>query len=117
MEKKTDLSVEVGRRIRELRLEQEITVEQLAEAVDISIQYVSEIERGKKNMTIPIFKNMVIVLHTSADYLLFGTTEVDPICDTVARRMAELIPVERDMVANSLLKMVQIMDHLGLERN
>ena len=48
MDKKTDLSIQVGKRIRALRQEQGITVERLAEAADISVQYMSEIERGKK---------------------------------------------------------------------
>ncbi|MCI6257334.1 MAG: helix-turn-helix domain-containing protein [Clostridiales bacterium] len=116
MDKKTDLSIQVGKRIRALRQEQGITVERLAEAADISVQYMSEIERGKKNMTIPILKNMVEALHTSADYLLFGTTELDPACDIVSRRLAELIPVERDMVARCLLAMTRILEDLGLER-
>ena len=116
MEDTHELSVQVGRRIRELRLRQGITVEALAEAADISVQYVSEIERGKKNMTIPILRNMVQALHTSSDYLLFGRTEVDPVCETVARRMSSLLPVERDLVATSLLKMAQVVEDLGLER-
>lgn len=116
MDKKTDLSIQVGKRIRALRQEQGITVERLAEAADISVQYMSEIERGKKNMTIPILKNMVEALHTSADYLLFGTTELDPASDIVSRRLAELIPVERDMVARCLLAMTRILEDLGLER-
>ena len=116
MEDNHELSVQVGRRIRALRLSQEITVEALAEAADISVQYVSEIERGKKNMTIPILRNLVRALHTSSDYLLFGRSEVDPLCDTVARRLGDLLPVERELVANGLLKMAQVVEGMGLEK-
>lgn len=62
-------------------------------------------------------KTLYSILHRSLDLtLLFGTTELDPACDIVSRRLAELIPVERDMVARCLLAMTRILEDLGLER-
>ena len=81
MGKDMELGRQVGERIRTLRKAQGVTVERLAEAADISVQYVSDIERGRKNMTIPILKRIVLALHTTADYLLFGRTELGPLGD------------------------------------
>ncbi len=66
-------SVEVGNRIREIRKKYNVTMRDLAEALDISEQYMGEIERGKH---FPSLDKLVIYLNqfdVSADYILYGT--------------------------------------------
>ena len=116
MGKDMEVSIQVGERIRNLRIEQHITVERLAEQVDISVQYVSDIERGRKNMTIPIFKNMVLALHTRADYLLFGKTELDPISDLATQRLSDMPPIDRVLISKILIGAAGMVEDLGLER-
>ena len=43
---------EMGARIKRARLKQNLTQEQLAELLDISVSYVSLIERGSRNATV-----------------------------------------------------------------
>lgn len=43
-----ELSTELGQRIRALRLAKGLTQESLAEAADISVSYLSMIERGER---------------------------------------------------------------------
>ena len=43
---------ELGNRIKKARLHQNLTQEQLAEMLDISVSYVSLIERGSRNATV-----------------------------------------------------------------
>ncbi len=116
MGKDMELGRQVGERIRTLRKAQGVTVERLAEAADISVQYVSDIERGRKNMTIPILKRIVLALHTTADYLLFGRTELGPLGDAAMARLREMPPIERMMVAQLLTKASNVVEELGWER-
>lgn len=60
----------MGDRIKETRKKQGLTQEQLAEKLDISLEYISQIERGLKIPSMQLFIKLVSVLDVSADYLL-----------------------------------------------
>lgn len=60
----------MGDRIKETRKKRAFTQEQLAEKLDISVEYVSQIERGLKIPSMQIFIKLVELLDVSADYLL-----------------------------------------------
>ena len=59
----------LGKRIREERLKKGLTQEQLAEKVDISLNFMSLIENGK-NMSVQTLVNLANALDVSIDYLL-----------------------------------------------
>ena len=63
----------MGDRIKETRKKRGLTQESLAEKLDISIEYVSQIERGMKIPSMQMFIRLVEVLDVSADYLLRDT--------------------------------------------
>ena len=69
LEKMMDKLV-MGDRIREARKKQNLTQEQLAEKLDVTVVYISQIERGLKLPSLPIFVKIVEILNVSADYLL-----------------------------------------------
>lgn len=60
----------MGDRIKETRKLQGLTQEQLAEKVDISLEYISQIERGLKMPSMQVFIKLVEILDVSADYIL-----------------------------------------------
>ena len=60
----------MGDRIKETRKNRGLTQENLAEQLDVSVEYVSQIERGIKMPSMQIFVKLVEVLDVSADYLL-----------------------------------------------
>jgi len=60
----------MGDRMREARKKQKLTQEQLAERLDISVEFVGQIERGLKLPSMQVFVKMVEALNVSADYLL-----------------------------------------------
>ena len=60
----------MGDRIREARKKQRLTQEQLAELLDISVEFVGQIERGLKLPSMQVFIRLVEALNVSADYLL-----------------------------------------------
>ena len=63
----------MGDRIKETRKKAGLTQEQLAERLDVSVEFVSQIERGLKMPSMPLFIKMIEVLNVSADYLLRDT--------------------------------------------
>ena len=72
MHKELDVNM-VGKRIREIREYQHLTREQLAEQADISVQFLADIEVGRKSMSINTLFKLSNALHVSNDYLILGT--------------------------------------------
>lgn len=66
------INLEIGRRVRALREERRFSRERLAEKADISVQFLADIEMGRKGMTVQTCRNLVLALDCSADFLLFG---------------------------------------------
>ena len=59
--------LELGQKIRALRKERKQTLETLAEAADIGLVYLGEIERGIKMPSLKTFIKLVNALDVSAD--------------------------------------------------
>ena len=110
-----DRLVQMGSRVRMMRQSLHITAESLAEAAGITVQYLNELERGKKCMSSLILYKMARTLNCSCDYLMEGQTQVSPLCDAAVRRMQEMIPVEREMMADVLIKASDTLRALGRE--
>ncbi len=68
----TNTKTEIGRRIRNFRIANNLTQAQLAESLDISTNFVSEVETGKKNISLEILYRICQSYNLSADYILFG---------------------------------------------
>jgi len=64
--------MEIGERIRTKRKEAKLTQEKLAEIIDVSTSYISEIERGCSICSIHTITKMAKTLDVSLDYLIFG---------------------------------------------
>lgn len=62
----------MGRRIRVIRERKEITREELAEKMDISPAFISDVECGNKGMSIKNLYLLSQLLGVSAEYLLSG---------------------------------------------
>jgi transcriptional regulator with XRE-family HTH domain len=62
----------VGQRIREEREKLALTRAELAELVELSDYYVGQLERGERQMSLPVLIKIVSCLHVSMDYLVLG---------------------------------------------
>ena len=62
----------MGRRIRVIRERKEITREELAEKMDISPAFISDVEYGNKGLSIKNLYLLSQLLGVSAEYLLSG---------------------------------------------
>lgn len=65
----------IGRRIAQLRKEQGMTQEELAQKLDVSSQAVSKWENDVSCPDISLLTQLADVLHTTTDYLLSGKTD------------------------------------------
>ena len=70
-------AVKVGRRVRLARQGRQMTLEQLAEAAETSVQFLSQVEKGEQNMTTIKFGKLAKALRVSSDYLLYGRDSLD----------------------------------------
>lgn len=68
--------IEMGNRISKQRKSLNMTQEQVAEAMNISIQSLSCIELGKKAIRPENLYKLCVVLNVSADYILMGEKSV-----------------------------------------
>lgn len=68
----------LGLRIREERLKQNYTQEQLAEKLNVSTTYMGYIERGERTLTLAKLVDIANILHVSVDYLLADSVPPSP---------------------------------------
>ena len=104
---RNELNFEVGCRIRNLREYAHYTRELLAEKADISVQFLADIETGRKSMTVKTLKNISRSLHVSTDYIIFGKSSSEAISeqtDTLLLMLNRLPPEEKHF-AEEILKL------------
>lgn len=119
MDGQEKLQVQVGRRVRAMRLARGMTMAALAEAADMSVQYISEIEHGKKSMTLEKLRNLTAALDVSADYLLFGDRRGMERADAqmVLALLQEMTPLDRELLLHLLEKLTGLLREIGPERD
>lgn len=69
----------VGLRIREERLSKKMTLKALSEKADISLSFLSDIERGRSNPSLERLQEISDALNCKVSYLLEHTEEDDNI--------------------------------------
>lgn len=67
-----DIKIIVGRKVKAIRLEKRLTQKQLGELTGLHQNYISEIENGKRNITIEILQNIAISLKISVSILFIN---------------------------------------------
>lgn len=70
-----ELNLEIGTRVKNMRKYQTKSREKLAEDANISVQFLADIEGGKKSMTTTVLKRLCYALNVTADYIVFGREE------------------------------------------
>ena len=63
---------ETGARVLQLRKERGLTRERLAEMADISVQFLADIERGAKSMTVSTLRKLCFALNVTTDFVVNG---------------------------------------------
>ena len=98
-EEKLDFQL-IGRRVRDFRMDCGLTQEKLAEAAELSVPYVSHIERGKQKPRISNFIRLASALGITVDTLLLGwqPAEAAAIDPDVKALLEDCSPRERQVI-------------------
>lgn len=88
---------EIGKRIQNRRKLLGLTQEQLADEMNVSVQMVSNLERGNKAIRIDNLLRLCQLLNVSTDYILTGK-ENDSDISALAQQIAALPEKEKDMI-------------------
>ena len=92
-------ATEIGQRMRSCRKSIGLTQAEIAEKMDLSINYVSDLENGKKNMSILTMASLCKCFDKSADYFLYGTEDKDDTFQSAVRSFTDLCkfidPIEK----------------------
>ena len=62
---RSDIAVRFGQAVRKLRLDQKLSQEELAERCDLHRTYISDIELGKRNVSLENIERIVTALDRS----------------------------------------------------
>ena len=96
--------LDLGKKIRQIRRQQSLTQEQLAELTGISASFLGHIERGTRIASIDTLVDLCNTLHVSPDYLLSAsldqahyTPEFSP---KDRAKLSELLRMAQDAVQN-----------------
>ena len=105
MKEKKELNVQIGKRIKDARLEIGMTQATLAEQIDVSEQYISDLERGVVGTSIQTLIDICSALSVTSDSLLFGTVDIPS--GNLFRRLESLSVKEFHLVETSINLMLE----------
>lgn len=97
MREKKEINVQIGERIKLARENAKLTQEQFAERIDVSPQYVSDLERGVVGASVSTLKRICVMLGISADQILFGNAPIDNAV-ILAEKCRSLSDVQYDLL-------------------
>lgn len=91
---RTDSSKKLGRRVRYFRTAKGLTQEKFSELCGISPRYISELERGKANVTVDILEPVAATLGIKLKELFDNEHEVERV--VLMKDIAEIIESAND---------------------
>lgn len=77
MRAKKEINIQIGEQVRIAREQNKLTQEVLAEKIDVSPQFVSDLERGVVGVSLSTLKRLCCALDVTSDQILFGTQSQD----------------------------------------
>ena len=77
MRQKKEINIQIGEQVRIAREQAKLTQETLAEKIEVSPQYISDLERGVVGIALPTLKKLCSSLGIASDQILFGTKSQD----------------------------------------
>ena len=95
----------IGKIIREARLNQKITQEQLSEAVDVTPAFIGHIERGSRSLSLPTLAGIANILNIPM-YYFFSDEDITPDQKTM-NDFAQLIEGKSQKTKSAVLDIVR----------
>lgn len=101
----TDLSIAIGMRIEKERKRIGWTREQLAEKIDVTPGFITDLERGRTGLTISRMVDLCHIFNCSADYIIFGVVS----SSTISYRIENLPQEYKIMIDDIVSKQVHML--------
>lgn len=98
MRERKELNIQIGERIKIARENAGMTQEKLADYIEVSVQYVSDLERGVVGASIKTIIKISTVLKVSCDYILMGKLTGDSSPGRIVSRMNHLKPAQQEIL-------------------
>ena len=105
MRAKKEINIQIGEQIKAAREYAGLTQEQFAEHIDVSPQFVSDMERGVVGVSLTTLKRVCVVLGVSSDQILFGKGTGDT-AGIIAEKCRVLSPEQFMIVGEIIDKLV-----------
>ncbi len=106
MKERKEINIHIGERIQKSRELSGYTQEKLAEKVGVSIQYISDLERGVVGTSVPTLIKICNTLCASSDYILMGKSGEKNI-PCVTDRLQHLSPEELRIIEDGINLMIE----------
>ena len=106
---KKEINIQIGEQIKLARERTKMTQEQFAERIDVSPQYVSDLERGVVGVSISTLKRICIILGVSSDQILFGVERENRVV-AIADKCKSLSPKQYMLLSEIITKYVEALE-------
>lgn len=104
-----DLYVHAGERIKELRILNKYTGEELAAKAGISVKFLYNIEQGKQGFSSETLLGLAEALHVKCDYILKGSKE-----SVYSNELIEVIDMFDESQMITLVKVLKAVYEMGV---
>lgn len=105
---KSQHSVDIGNRLRQLRKSQEMTQEQIANEIDVSLRVWSDAENGHKGVTKSFLAKLQKRFDISVDYILNGEIPTNNDCPLIVL-YKRCPPNKREKLVDTIESLVEFM--------
>jgi hypothetical protein len=95
-----------GPAIRELRIEKNMTIENLSEAVGKSVSHITQLEEGNRKMSIDLLYALISVLGTDANTILAIPKVEKTEKLSIDAELKKLNPVMREYLSREFMHMI-----------
>jgi len=98
---KKKINVEIGKRIHIARERNHYTQEVLSEKLDLTTQYLSDVERGASGISISTLIKLCKILNVSSDYILFGDSKNKTLDENI-RLIKRMSKAEQELINKAI---------------
>ena len=116
MKNHKELFIEIGARIKSAREKAGFTQEKLGEAIGMSTQFVSDMERGVSGPSIHTLICICRTLHVSSDFLLMGISE-ESWSNSPFRGLSLMSPQEQQSLIRSVRRFNEAVSYNEISDN
>ena len=103
-------NLEVGKRITEKRKDRGLTREKLSELADVSVQFLADIEKGRKSMTVSTLRRIAAALGVTTDYIVNGIEQFSE-NEYINTLLAALSPYHKEQAEKLVALFTETINH------